>query len=92
MEDKIIFPNSFLSDVVPLSPDIEMEDEWGFPYRVDFDWISTEDPDQCYTKVEFAAPTPPSIPEVETCASNESSISDYYGIAHYFLFYFLWKE
>jgi len=27
--------------------------------------------------VEFATPTPPSIPEVEAYASNESSMSDY---------------
>ena len=41
------------------------------------DWISIEDPDNGYVKVKFAAPTPPSIPEVEAYTSNESSMSDY---------------
>jgi len=54
-----------------------MEDDWGCPDPSDFDWLSTKDPDQGYVKMEFAAPTPPSIPEVEIYASNESSMSDY---------------
>jgi len=45
MEDKIVSPNSFLSDVVPLSSEIEMENDWGCLHPFDFDWISTEDPD-----------------------------------------------
>ena len=49
----------------------------GCPDPSNFDWVLTEDSDQDYVKVEFAAPTPPSIPEVEIYASNESSMSDY---------------
>jgi len=41
----------------------------------------TEDPDQGYVKVEFVTPMPPSILEVETYASNESSMSNYYMFA-----------
>ena len=45
MEDKIVSPNSFLSNVVLLSPEIEMEDDWGCFEPSDFDWVSTKDPD-----------------------------------------------
>ena len=41
----------------------------------DFDWISTEDPNQGYVKVAFAAHMPRSIPKVET--SNEFTMSEY---------------
>jgi len=58
-----------------------MEDDWGCPDPSDFDWVSTEDSDQGYVKVEFAAPTPPSIPKGEAYTSNESSLSDYYRVA-----------
>jgi len=47
------------------------------PDPFDFDWICIEYADQGYVKVEFAAPTPPNIPEVEAYAPNESPMSDY---------------
>ena len=77
MDKKIISPNSFLSDILPLSPKIEMKDGWSCPNPFDSDWIWIEDPDLGYANMEFAAPTPPSISKVETYASNESSMSDY---------------
>ena len=43
----------------------------------DFNWISYEDPDQGYVKVEFAAPMPHNKPEVEAPVFNELSMSDY---------------
>jgi len=45
MKDKIISPNSFLSVVVPNSPEIEMEDDWSCPNPSDFDWVLTKDLD-----------------------------------------------
>ena len=56
MGDKIISPNFFVYDILLLSPEIEMEDAWSCRGPSDFDTISTEDPNQCYVKVEFAAP------------------------------------
>ena len=41
------------------------------------DWISYEDLDQEYVKVEFSAPMPPNKPEEEAPISNDSSISEY---------------
>jgi len=77
VDEKIVSLNSFLSDVLSLSPELEMEDGWSCPIPSDFDWILTEDPNQEYVKVEFATSMLPSIPEVETYASNESFMSDY---------------
>jgi len=78
MDEKVVFPNSFLSDVLSRSPKIEMEDGWSCLYPSNSNWISTDDLHQEYVKVEFTAPTPLSIPEVESYTSNESSLSDYY--------------
>ena len=77
MEDKIISHNYLLSEVLPLSPEIEIKDDWGCPDSSDFDWIYTKDPDWGYVKVEFAARMTHSILDVETYASNESFMSDY---------------
>ena len=77
MDEKIISLNCFLSDVLPLSPEIKMDDDWSCPDPSNSYWISIEDPDQGYVKVEFTAPMPPSTPEVGVYASNESSMSDY---------------
>jgi len=44
MDEKFISPNSSLSDALPLSPEIEMDDGRSCPDPSDFDWISTEDP------------------------------------------------
>jgi len=37
MDEKVVSPNSFLSDVLPLSPEIEMEDGWSCPYPFESD-------------------------------------------------------
>ena len=63
--------------MLPLSLKIEMEDGLNCHEPSDFDWFSTEDPDQGYVKVEFATPTPPSIAKVGAHASNESLMCDY---------------
>jgi len=86
MDEQINSPNSFPSDVLPLAPEIKMEDGWSCPDPCDFDWISTEDPDQGYVKVKAAAPTPPSIADVEIYAFNEYSMSDYCRFAEVVLF------
>ena len=76
-DEKINSPNSFPFNILPFSPEIEMEDGWSCPDPSDSNQISTEDPKQQNIKVEFPTPTPPSIPEIEAYAYNESSISDY---------------
>ena len=76
MDEKVIFPNSSVSDAFPLSPEIDMEDVLNCQDPSDFDRISTKDPDQG-VKVEFASPTSPSVPKVEADASNESPMSCY---------------
>ena len=58
-----------------------MEDVLNCEDLPDFDWISTEDPDQRCVKVEFTTPMPPNMPKVEAHTSNESSMSDYYRFA-----------
>jgi len=77
MDERVVSPNSFQSDAFPSSPEIDMEDVLNCQDLPDFDWISTEDSDLGYVKVEFVAPKPPSIPKVEAHASNESTMSDY---------------
>jgi len=77
MEKKVVSLNSSLVDAFLLSYEIDMEDVLNCQDPPDFDWISIKDPDQGYAKVEFAAPMPPSILEVEAHASNESTMSDY---------------
>jgi len=81
IEEKVVSPNSLLLGGFPLSSKINMEDVLNCQGPPDFDWISNEDPDEGYVKVEFVAPTPPSTPEIEAHASNESTMSDYYKFA-----------
>jgi len=45
------------------------------------EWISYEDPDQGYVRVEFSAPMPSNKPEVEAPISNDSSLSEYCSFA-----------
>jgi len=45
MDEKVVSPNSSLSNALPLSPEIEMEDGLNCHNLSDFDWISTEYPD-----------------------------------------------
>jgi len=77
VKEKVVSPNSSLLDAFPPSPEIHIEDTLNCQDPPDFNWIFTENPDQGYVKVEFAAPMPPSILEVEAHASNESTMSDY---------------
>ena len=62
-------------DALPLSPECDREDVLHAEDLPDSEWISYEDPDQRYVKVEFSAPTPPNQPEVEAASSNDSSPS-----------------
>ena len=73
----MVSPNSFQSVALPFSPEIDIDNVLICQDPPDFDWISTEDPDQGYVKLEFAASMPPSIPKVEAHASDESTMSDY---------------
>ena len=77
MQEKAFPPHSSLSDTFPLSPEIDIEDVLNRQDTPDFGWISTEDPNQRYVKVEFATPRLHSIPKVRAYASNEFTMSDY---------------
>ena len=77
MQEDIVSPNSSLLDALTLSPEINMEDVLKCEDPPDSDWISCEDLNQGYVKVEFAAPMPPNTPKVEVPVLDESSISDY---------------
>jgi len=63
MKEKVVSPNSSLLDKFLLSLEINMEDVLNCEDPHDFNWISIEDPDQRYVKVEFIAPMLPSIPK-----------------------------
>ena len=76
-KDDMVSPSSSLLDALPFSPDLDMEDVLNYEDPPDSDWISYEDPDQRYIKVEFSAPMPPSTPKVEVLVPNESSMSNY---------------
>ena len=45
MGEKIVSPNSFISDALCLSLEIEIEDNWSYLALTDSDWISIEDLD-----------------------------------------------
>ena len=76
MEEKIVSPNSSLLDAFLLSSEINIEDISNCQDPPNFDWISTEDPNYRYVKVEFTAPWPPNIPKVEAHASNKSAMHE----------------
>ena len=77
MDEKVVSTNSSPSDTFPLSLEIDMEDGVNCQDPSDFEWISTKDLDQWYVKIEFTAPTKPSLPKVKVYASNESLVTDY---------------
>jgi len=77
-KEGIVSPHFSILDALSLSPNIDMEDVWNCEDPLDSDWISYEDPNQGYVKVQFAVPMPPNKLEVEAPISNESSMSDYY--------------
>ena len=73
----MVSPHYSILDALPLSHEYDMEDglhNEDPPYS---EWISYEDPDQGYVRVEFSAPMPPNKPEVEAPVSNDSSMSEY---------------
>jgi len=76
MEETTVSPYSSLLDAFPPCPKIDIEDVLNCQ-DLNFDWISIEDPNQGYVKVEFATPIPPNIPKVKGHASDESAMSDY---------------
>ena len=69
--------SSSLLDALPLSPEIDMEDILNCEDPPNSDWISYEDSDQRYVKVEFATPMPPNKPKVEAPIPSEPPMSDY---------------
>ena len=75
--DDMVSPHSSILDALPLSPEIDMEDVWNCEDPLDSDWISYEDHNQEYVKVEFPIPMPPKKLEVEALVSNEYSMTDY---------------
>jgi len=58
-KDDMVSPYSSILNALPLFSEIDMEDVWNCEDPPDSDWISYEDLDQGYAKVEFAAPMPP---------------------------------
>ena len=76
-KEDLVSPSSSLLDALPFSPEIGIEDVLNCEDPLDSDWISYENPNQRYVKMEFTAPMPPNKLEVEAPVSNESSISDY---------------
>jgi len=58
-------------DALPLSPEYNIEDVLNNEDPPDSEWISYEDSDQGYVKVEFSTPMPPNKPEVEAHVSND---------------------
>jgi len=91
-KEKVVSPNSSLLDEFLPSPEIDMEDVLSCEDPPDFDWISYENPDQRYFKVEFATPMSPNMPKVEDHASNESSTSNYCKFAQAILSLPPWKD
>ena len=80
-EDQIVSLASFVSDEVPISDEIEMGDVWCCADPPMLDWVSTIGPNLDYAKVEFTAPTPPSVIEDGPSAFNEGSLSAYCRLA-----------
>jgi len=76
-KEEVISPNSCLLDALPLSPETNMENVLNCDDPPNFEWISYKDSDQRYVKVEFPAPMPPNMPEVEVLLPNESSMNNY---------------
>ena len=73
----MVSPSSSLLYGLPLSPEIDRKDVLNYDDPPDSGWISYEDPDQQYVKVEFPAPMPPNTPEVKVPVPNKSSMSNY---------------
>ena len=54
-----VSPYSSILDALPLSPEYDMEDVLYAEDPPGSKWISYEDPDQGYVRVEFSAAMPP---------------------------------
>ena len=76
-KEDVVSPHFFILDALLLSPKYDMENVLYDEDPSNSEWISYEDPDQGYVRVEFSAPMPPSKPEVETPISNDSLITEY---------------
>ena len=85
-KEDVVSPHSSILDALPLSPEINMKVVRNCEDPPDSEWISYEDPNQGYVKVEFAAPIPPNTPEVEVFVANESAMSYYCRLAQAVLF------
>jgi len=85
-KEDVVSPSSSLLDTLSLSPEIDMKDVLDCEDRPDYDWISFENPDQRYIKVEFAAPIPPNMPKAKVFVANESAMSYYCRLAQAVLF------
>ena len=76
-----VSPHSSLLDLLPLSPEYDIEYVLNNKDPPDSEWISYEDHDQGYVEVAFSAPIPPNKPEVKAPISNDSLMSEYYRFA-----------
>ena len=76
-KEDAVSPHSSILDVLPLSPQYDMEYVLHDEDPPDSKRISYEDPDQGYVKVEFYPLMPPNKPKVEAPVSNDSSLSEY---------------
>jgi len=70
-KEDMVSRHSSILDALLLSLEINTDDVWNCEDPPDSDWISYEDPDQRYVKLEFAAPMPPNKPEVKAPVFNE---------------------
>jgi len=89
MKEKVASPNSSPLDEFPPSAEINIENVLNCEDPLDFNWISHEDLDQRYVKMEFATPMLPNMPKVAAHVSNKSSMSDYCRFAQVVLSLFL---
>ena len=71
-KEDTVSPYSFILDALPLSLEYDMVDVLHNEDPLGSKWISYEDADQGYVKVEFFAPMPANKPEVEAPVSNDS--------------------
>ena len=76
-KEHMVSSSSSILNALSLYPEIDMEDVFNSDDPPNSEWISYENLDQRYVKVEFPVPTPPNIPKVEVPMPNESSISNY---------------
>jgi len=74
-EDRIVSPALFVSDEVPISYKIKMDDVWCCTDPPMFDWISTTGLDLDYVEAVLVAPISPSITKDGPLPFNEGSSS-----------------